>query len=77
MSIWNSNHQVMPNGGGLGGHFSSQQLAILKHPGNANQYFVFNTGYNGRGPNIISYSIVDMTLQGGLGDVVNNLKIFR
>lgn len=74
MSIWNSNHQVMPNGSGLGGHFSSQQLAILKHPGNANQYFVFNTGYNGGGPNIISYSIVDMTLQGGLGDVVNNLK---
>lgn len=73
MSIWNRNHQVMPNGSGLGGHFSSQQVVILKHPGNANQYFVFNGGFNGGG-NIISYSIVDINLQSGLGDVPNNLK---
>lgn len=76
MSIWNKNHQVMPNGSNLKGHFSSQQVAILKHPGNANQYFVFNGGYNGYndGSNIISYSIVDINLQGGLGDVIANQK---
>jgi hypothetical protein len=69
--IWNRQHQVMQNGSIIGGSYSSQQLAIVKHPQNPNQYFVFNTGDNGYSTAdayyyTISYSIVDMSL-GPLG----------
>jgi hypothetical protein len=80
--IWNRAHQVMQNGSGLKGKPSSQQLAIVKHPGNANQYFVFTTGFNH--PDSINchimYSIVDMSLGNldiygnPLGAVLSNAK---
>ncbi len=78
--IWNSNHQVMQNGAGLTGNASSQQLAIVKHPGNPSQYFVFTTGFNHPDSlNHIRYSIVDMSLgapgaNGPLGAVLTNAK---
>ncbi|MFN5842759.1 MAG: hypothetical protein ACK45G_05955, partial [Bacteroidota bacterium] len=41
-SIWNKNHQPMPNGFGLGGHYSTTQSAvIIPDPGNNNRYYVF------------------------------------
>lgn len=77
-AIWNRQHQVMPNGSGLTGHPSSQQMAIVKHPGNPNQYYVFTGGLN-NGTVSIAYSIVDMSLgapgpNGPLGDVVAGAK---
>ena len=69
VSVWNRNHIVMPNGSGLFGHASSTQSAIIvQQPGNANLYYIF-TAANDAGPNGICYSVVNMTLAGGLGDV--------
>ena len=83
-TIWGRNHQPIVNGTGLLGHESSAQLAISKHPGNSNLYYVFTTGVNYEsGPligNPLSYSIVDMSLgnldaQGNpLGEVLANQK---
>ena len=79
--IRNRQHQIMQNGSGLTGNSSTQQLVIVKHPGNANQYFVFTGGYNDPASlTRISYSIVDMS-QGNigtngspLGKVLDNFK---
>nr|MBK9650360.1 hypothetical protein [Bacteroidota bacterium] len=68
LSVYNALHVAMPNGLGLaGGGSSTQSALILPMPGNVNLYYIFTVpdfaslGFN--------YSIVDMTLQGGLGDV--------
>lgn len=70
-SLWNRNHQLMPNGASLGGHDSSTQgVMLLPHPGNANQYLLFMV--DAAENNLMAglrYSLIDMTLQGGLGDV--------
>lgn len=75
ISVYNSNNIQMPNGFGLWGNESSTQSAlIVPNPGNTNQYYIFtvgaNAGYWG-GYNGIAYSMVDMSLNSGLGDVIN------
>jgi|GEM_PF-2083963 len=73
MIIWNSNHQQMSNGTGLSGGISSTQSGIIiPHPGQSNQYIAFAIAE--RPGNALTYSIVDMTLNGGLGNVVANAK---
>ena len=67
--VWNKNHVQMPNGFGLMGDPSSTQSAlIVQKPGSNNIYYIFTTEATG-GPDGFRYSIVDMTLQAGLGDV--------
>ena len=75
-TVWNKNNQKMPNGIGLGGHYSSSQSAlVVPKPGNNSQYFVFTVGsWGGMQPSLspgsFNLNTVDMTLNGGLGDVV-------
>ncbi|MFT3908741.1 MAG: gliding motility-associated C-terminal domain-containing protein [Ferruginibacter sp.] len=70
-TVWNRNHQAMPNGTGLHAHPSSTQAAlIVPLPGSDHIYYIFTTwGLNSSFVYPVSYSIVDMTLNGGLGDV--------
>src|ERR1039458_4318412 len=71
-TVWNRNNQVMPNGTGLLGNFSSTQSAmIIGDPSSDNRYYLFTCDQGGYiGPNKgVNYSIVDMTLDGGLGDI--------
>jgi len=72
INIWNRNHIVMPNGSGLMGNPSASQVVIIvPHPGNANQFYVLtNDDYENNLENGLRHSIVDMTLNGGLGDVL-------
>jgi hypothetical protein len=71
VKVWNRNHLVMPNGTGLhGNESSSQSCLIVPWPEQENLYFVFtapdySTGYG------LEYSVVDMTLDGGFGDVTS------
>jgi hypothetical protein len=72
-TVWNRNHQVMKGGWGLlGGYSSTQASLILQQPGSNNIFYIFNTGDHGTN---LYYSIVDMSLDNGLGEVVslNNL----
>jgi len=69
MSVWNKNHSVMPNGMGLlGGGSSTQSGVIVPIPESENLYYVFSVpaeiGYDG-----LNYSMVDLSLNGGNGDV--------
>ncbi|WP_338375994.1 T9SS type B sorting domain-containing protein [uncultured Flavobacterium sp.] len=69
MQIWNSNHQLMPNGSGLLGHDNSGQSCIaVPKPNASNIYYLFTTDAEGH-PQGLRYSEIDMNLDGGLGDV--------
>ncbi|CAN5570039.1 hypothetical protein BH11BAC1_BH11BAC1_09550 [soil metagenome] len=76
INVYNKNHTLMPNGFGLNGHTSSSQSAmIVKKPGSVNDFYIFTTDALG-GISGLSYSIVDMSLQAGLGDVsVKNIQL--
>jgi hypothetical protein len=85
ISIWSGNGALMTyqNTGqivnNLLGHASSTQSAIIvPDPSNNNQFYVFQVDQLG-GTNGIHYSIVNITLNGGLGQVisVNNQNIIR
>ena len=58
----------IPNGfGSMGNSSSTQSALIVQKPGSNNIYYIFTTDASG-GQNGFQYSIVDMTLNGGLGD---------
>jgi gliding motility-associated-like protein len=74
VKVWNRNHQVLPNGGNLKGDMSTTQGAIfIPKPGSNTIYYLFALvgGY----PNGLTYSEIDITLNGGLGDVTSNKNI--
>lgn len=67
--VWNKNHLTMPNGTTLqGGSSSTQSANIVPVVGSPGQYYIVSTGNAGVNAGM-HYSIVDMSLQGGLGDV--------
>jgi gliding motility-associated-like protein len=68
--IWNKNNIQMPNGFGLLGDNSSTQSAlIVPKPGSTTLYYVFTCPANATLGVGVYYSIIDITLNGGLGDV--------
>lgn len=68
-TVYNRNHMTMPNGSGLQGNSSSSQSGlIVPHPGNPDLYYIF-TLQSLAAPGGLRYSVVDITLDGGLGDV--------
>jgi len=74
-SIWNASHQIMANGNNILGNTDiSQDVVIVPIPGDPDKYYVFHNAGNEMGFTGVSYSIVDMTLNGGLGDVDVNEK---
>jgi len=69
-TIYNRNHQPMPNGHGFSGYGSLTSL-IVPWPGQ-NKYFLFSgiTEFTGTGLNYNNgYSVIDMALNNSLGDV--------
>ena len=85
-TIWNADHDVMQNGQGLNGDFSSTSSGlIVPQPNNPGIYFVFTVDEphhfnadndpstsDGDGVNDgLNYSIVDITEDGGLGAVIS------
>jgi hypothetical protein len=74
--VYNKNHTRMLNGSGLFGHSSSTQSAIIvPRPGTTTEYYIFTVDAADNGlAKGLCYSKVDMTLNGGLGDVVTSEK---
>lgn len=86
--VYDKAHNVMPNGNGLLGHRSSTQSAIIvPRPNNPNLYYIFTVDepnpYNADDNNIndvdppnngLNYSLVDLRLNNGLGDIVSTEK---
>jgi gliding motility-associated-like protein len=72
ITVWDAQNNPMPNGTGLLGTRSVYQCGqVVPHPGNPNQYYLFNTGSPTQG---FSYNLIDMQLRGGLGDVLPGQK---
>lgn len=78
VSVWNALNQIMPNGNGLlGGDpillSSTTAAVIIPKPGSCTQYYIvtIDEQFGGNG---LRYSLVDMLLNGGLGDVVPTQK---
>ncbi len=65
MTVYNKNHIVMPNGTGLLGHNSSTQSAIIvKKPMSNNLYYIFTVDGNSGSGGGLSYSVVNLNLDG-------------
>lgn len=75
VTVFNRNHVAMPNGTGLLGFASSTQSAIIiRKPGSHSVYYIFTADGTSNAlshhmENGYRYSIVDMSLNGGLGDI--------
>ncbi|HVZ39248.1 MAG TPA: hypothetical protein VHI13_08235 [Candidatus Kapabacteria bacterium] len=70
VTIWNRMHAVMLNGTSIGGSQGSTQSAmIVPLPGSRSQYYLFTPSDWLNTSPVLSYSIVDMKLDGGLGGV--------
>ncbi|MDF2437811.1 MAG: hypothetical protein K0Q95_2187 [Bacteroidota bacterium] len=69
VTVWDVTNSPMPNGTGLMGDGSSSQSAIVvPSPTSPSQYYLFTTPPDG-GTAGFRYSMVDMTLNAGKGDV--------
>ncbi|MBX9449099.1 MAG: hypothetical protein KL787_05015 [Taibaiella sp.] len=78
--VWNKDHDLMPNGTGILGHSGSgtQSVAISKYPGSDSLYYLFTLENYENIPwstiGYLRYNIIDMSLDGGLGDVITTEK---
>jgi gliding motility-associated-like protein len=74
-NVFNVNHAIMPNGTGLHGHQSSTQSAIIvPKPNTTAQFYIFTVYEHNNNVYGMQYSLVDMSLSGGLGEVVAGQK---
>lgn len=83
-SVWDKTHNLMPNGSNLiGGNgnttitgSTTQGTLIVPSPANNNQYYIFSLGCRECESDAgnLYYSVVDMKLNNGLGDVLPTRK---
>lgn len=75
VTVYNRNHQIMQNGTGLMGNSSTTQSAtIIPKPGTSNLYYIFTIDVQGQSKGL-RYSIVNMNLDNGLGEVTAEKNI--
>jgi len=78
-TVWDRSHNIMPNGIGLSdtSAFSSLEGCVsVPIQGSSTKYLLFtNAGNPTGGGTGLFYSIIDMTLNGGLGDVTATKKV--
>ncbi len=76
--VINKNHEVMPNSTGLFPVAAEGGQIAIPNPGDSNQYYAFSSDvadiFSSNNENGLFYHVVDMTLDGGLGDIVPGMK---
>jgi hypothetical protein len=77
MNVWDKTHMVMYNGGGLLGHISATQSAIIvPYPDSINLFYVFTVdAADNHLLNGLCYSIIDINLNAGLGAVTSTKNV--
>ncbi len=73
--VWNKNHQLMQYGDSIVGSGWYNELCIVPFPGNPDKYYLFFVGVTSN-PGLY-YSVIDMSLNGGLGRVVQKNVIIH
>lgn len=66
--IYNAHNVLMPGSGNIYANSSASEIDICPFPNNPNKYYVF---YNSELCSSLYYSVVDMKLDGGCGDVIS------
>jgi PKD repeat protein len=74
VNVWDSTHQVMPNGYGLLGDNSTTQSSIIIPKPNSNKIFYLFAVDDQAGKNGLTYSEIDMDSNAGFGDIVTGKK---
>jgi len=73
--VWNANNTIMPNGIGLqGSSISAQSSIIVPFPESDSLYYIFTIPDWVANSSGLRYTIVDMSLDNGLGGVVDTQK---
>lgn len=73
MTVWNANHNIMQNGTGLLGDWSSTQSAVVvPYPYFPDLYYLFTVDELG---GAVRYSLIDMSLNSGLGGVTTTKNV--
>lgn len=80
--IWDKNLTVMPNGTGLGGGGRTQTVCVVPFIDEAGKYYIFTQNDPFRNTGMIPplnetklfYSVLDMSLNGGMGDIAVGQK---
>lgn len=75
--VYNLNYSIMPNGNNIGRDPSgtcAQGVVIVPFVKDTTKYYIFTLDAFGTS-GLLSYSVVDMTLDNGLGDVVSGQKM--
>jgi type IX secretion system substrate protein len=73
---WSANNLVMPNGYGLKGHFWSAQSGLLvPMPGSSTLFYLFTVNNWSDATTELNYSVVDRTLNNGLGDITSQKNV--
>lgn len=70
VNIFDATGNVMVNGNNIGGHLSTSQLVTAKMPGSDSLYYVFTINDYSTAQEY-KYTIIDMSLNGGLGEVIS------
>ncbi len=73
VKAWGKNHLQMPNGNNIGSTLSSGQSALIVPQPFSTKYYIFTVGNISN--DAFRYSIVDMSLNGGNGDVISKANI--
>ncbi len=76
--VYDRTHSIMPNGTGLLSQNQDQSVCVVQNISDDSLYYIFTTNCYGFPPPLpdggLHYSVVDMRLNGGLGDIVNGQK---
>jgi gliding motility-associated-like protein len=76
-SVYNKNYMPMPNGIGFNNDTlatSAQGVVVIPFFSDTNKYYLFSVGHKDDNKGHLTYTIVDKSLNGGLGDVVPGKK---
>lgn len=75
--VFDRHDNQMPNGFGLGGVYGAFRTSAITVPNPLNNgtYYVFGVSPRYTDPSVFAYSIVDLSLNGGLGDVTVKRQI--
>lgn len=75
ITVWNSNHEIMLDGNNLAGNPSaSQSSIIIPVPEDTSLYYIFTADCFGQSDGL-QYSMVDITLDDGLGGISESSKL--
>ena len=73
--VWNRQHSVMSNGNLISMGSTLRQVIIIPKPLSTSLYYIITTKIQAQGNLSLQYHIVDMNLNGGLGDVLSKNNI--